>query len=251
MNYILYDFFKQTVANFSDFSSKIRIGVNNNEIKSTSRDFYYDFINDLASIEFENSHISSFEQLNEELVEILKDPFFMKWLKKRDSSFEIYVDYGFRNKKGTYDTKMWNLVEICNGSISIDYYRKEISTIYDLNDYISSFFDSYQKIFGDLNHHLRIKDNALIVACLIAATHISKEDICTHYGIDPYLLENKDLDCYPITKRIVLTDRNNREMPHSFLVARYFQDAVKIINALNKVSAKIEVELEGKVDIVK
>ena len=37
---------------------------------------------ELAYVDFENIQVSSFEQLSEELIEILKTPFFLNWMKK-------------------------------------------------------------------------------------------------------------------------------------------------------------------------
>ena len=132
-----------------------------------------------------------------------------------------------------------SLIEIDDGSISIDYYRNEISTLKELISYI---------IKG--HHHLQIIDVGLISSCLIADVHKSKENICSHYGIDQKKLENENWECYPLKQHITVEDNNHR-MINVALTIGSCQEALEIINALNFINARMEVEKNGRIDIIK
>ena len=253
MNNILYDFLKQTIEKFEFqkhtqinyiFVDNILIKANGKEIKSFARDFNYKCRNVLETIIFEKAHISSFEQLNEEFIDILKTPVFLNRIKDKMfyqnlRSFNISLSYTIPNRKGSYDIWDCSLIEIDDGSISIDYYRNEISTLNELISYI---------IKG--HHHLQIIDVGLISSCLIANVHKSKEIICSHYGIDQKKLENENWECYPLKQHITVEDNNHR-MINVALTIGSCQEALEIINALNFINARMEVEKNGRIDIIK
>lgn len=253
MNNILYDFLKQTIEKF-DFQKKtqmnyifvdrILIKADGKEIKSYARDFNYKCRNVLETIIFEKAHISSFEQLNEEFIDILKTPNFSNWVKDKLSylnlrHFDIFLSYATPNRKGSYNIGDCSLIEIDDGSISIDYYRNEISTLKELISYI---------IKG--HHHLQIIDVGLISSCLIADVHKSKENICSHYGIDQKKLENEYWECYPLKQHITV-EGNNHRMFNVVVTIGSCKEAVEIINALNHLNARMEVEQNGRIDIIK
>ena len=251
MNNILYDFLKQTIEKF-DLQNRrnyikfddILIKADGKEIKSFARDFKYTCRNVLETIIFETAHISSFEQLNEEFIDILKTPDFLNRIKDEMSyqnlrSFNISLSYTIPNRKGSYDIWDCSLIEIDDGSISIDYYRNEISTLKELISYI---------IKG--HHHLQIIDVGLISSCLIAVVHKSKENICSHYGIDQKDLENEYWECYPLKQHITV-EGNNHRMFNVVVTIGSCKEAVEIINALNHLNARMEVEQNGRIDIIK
>lgn len=251
MNNILYDFLKQTIEKF-DLQNRrnyikfddILIKADGKEIKSFARDFKYTCRNVLETIIYEKAHISSFEQLNEEFIDILKTPDFLNRIKDKMSyqnlrSFNISLSYTIPNRKGSYDIRDCSLIEIDDGSISIDYYRNEISTLKELISYI---------IKG--HHHLQIIDVGLISSCLIADVHKSKENICSHYGIDQKKLENENWECYPLKQHITVEDNNHR-MFNVVVTIGSCKEALEIINALNYVNARMEVEQNGRIDIIK
>lgn len=251
MNNILYDFLKQTIEKFDLHNRRnyikfddILIKADGKEIKSFARDSKYTCRNVLETIFFEKAHISSFEQLNEEFIDILKTPVFLNRIKDKMfyqnlRSFNISLSYTIPNRKGYYDIWDCSLIEIDDGSISIDYYRNEISTLKELISYI---------IKG--HHHLQIIDVGLISSCLIADVHKSKENICSHYGIDQKKLENEYLECYPLKQHITV-EGNNHRMFNVVVTIGSCKEAVEIINALNYVNARMEVEQNGRIDIIK
>ncbi len=251
MNNILYDFLKQTIEKF-DLQNRrnyikyndILIKADGKEIKSFARDSKYTCRNVLETIIYEKAHISSFEQLNEEFIDILKTPVFLNRIKDKMfyqnlRSFNISLSYTIPNRKGSYDIWDCSLIEIDDGSISIDYYRNEISTLKELISYI---------IKG--HHHLQIIDVGLITSCLIANVHKSKEIICSHYGIDQKKLENENWECYPLKQHITVEDNNHR-MFNVVVTIGSCKEALEIINALNYVNARMEVEQNGRIDIIK
>ena len=251
MNNILYDFLKQTIEKFDLHNRRncikfddILIKADGKEIKSFARDSKYTCRNVLETIIFEKAHISSFEQLNEEFIDILKTPVFLNRIKDKMfyqnlRSFNISLSYTIPNRKGSYDIWDCSLIEIDDGSISIDYYRNEISTLKELISYI---------IKG--HHHLQIIDVGLISSCLIADVHKSKENICSHYGIDQKKLENENWECYPLKQHITVED-NNHCMFNVVVTIGSCKEALEIINALNYVNARMEVEQNGRIDIIK
>ena len=251
MNNILYDFLKQTIEKFDLHNRRncikfddILIKADGKEIKSFARDSKYTCRNVLETIIFEKAHISSFEQLNEEFIDILKTPDFLNRIKDKMSyqnlrSFNISLSYTIPNRKGSYDIWDCSLIEIDDGSISIDYYRNEISTLKELISYI---------IKG--HHHLQIIDVGLISSCLIANVHKSKEIICSHYGIDQKKLENENWECYPLKQHITV-EGNNHRMFNVVVTIGSCKEALEIINALNYVNARMEVEQNGRIDIIK
>ena len=251
MNNILYDFLKQTIEKFDLHNRRncikfddILIKADGKEIKSFARDSKYTCRNVLETIIFEKAHISSFEQLNEEFIDILKTPVFLNRIKDKMfyqnlRSFNISLSYTIPNRKGSYDIWDCSLIEIDDGSISIDYYRNEISTLKELISYI---------IKG--HHHLQIIDVGLISSCLIAVVHKSKENICSHYGIDQKDLENEYWECYPLKQHITV-EGNNHRMFNVVVTIGSCKEAVEIINALNHLNARMEVEQNGRIDIIK
>ena len=249
MNNFLFNFLKQTTESFDSLESEdymidydeLFIIVDTKKLKSKVL-LNYKTRKELAYVDFENIQVSSFEQLSEELIEILKTPFFLNWMKKKSvnvNTFTIHLTNSIIDRRGFKGIFGCELVKVHNGSFDFDYYRFEISTISELASYIISNY-----------HHLQIKDNRLKASCLIAATYKSKENMCSHFGIDRKMLENENMDYYPIRGHITVIDSNQR-MVNVVLSIGSFQEALKILNALSIINAEIKAEQDGKVDIIK
>ena len=63
-------------------------------------------------------------------------------------------------------------------------------------------------------------------------------------------MENENWECYPLKQHITVEDNNHR-MFNVVVTIGSCKEALEIINALNYVNARMEVEQNGRIDIIK